>query len=278
MLLLAGSVIVSGQQRLPIEPFRQFGSSITPAFEGWFDNPDGTHSFLIGYLNRNSQQEIDIPLGPDNRIEPGGPDMGQPTHFLPGRQFGMFLITVPKAFTAEQRLTWTIVANGQSMSVPFRMNPDYVVSPFSDIAVGNTPPVLRFDEKGASFQGPRALPGNASVLTATTTAPLPLRVWATDDAKYTSGTNAPLRSETPPVTLIWSKYRGPGTVKFDKSSPPLENISGTGAFNGRSTTTASFSEPGEYMLHVTGNDLSGPGGGGEVCCWTTGVVKVSVKQ
>lgn len=278
LLLIASGVIVSAQQRLAIEPFRQFGSSVTPAYEGWFDNPDGTHSFLIGYLNRNSQQALDVPIGPDNRIEPGGPDMGQPTHFLPGRQFGMFIITVPKEFTTEQRLTWTIVANGQAMSIPFRLNPDYVVSPFTDIAVGNTPPVLRFDEKGASFQGPRAAPERAMALAATTSAPLPLHVWASDDVKYTSGTNAPLRTETPPVTLVWSKYRGPGNVTFDKANPPFEQLPGQSGFNGRSATTASFSEPGEYILHVTGNDLSGPGGGGEVCCWTTGLVKVSVKQ
>ena len=40
-----------------------------------------------------------MPIGPNNRIEPGGPDMGQPTHFLPGRQSGMFIVTVPKEFT-----------------------------------------------------------------------------------------------------------------------------------------------------------------------------------
>jgi hypothetical protein len=277
-LLIAGTVILSGQQRLPIEPFRQFGSSVTPAFEGWFENPDGTRSFLIGYLNRNSQQSLDVAIGPDNRIEPGGPDMGQPTHFLPGRQFGMFLITVPKDFTAEQRLTWTISANGQPMSVPFRLTPDYVVSPFTDIAVGNKPPILRFEEKGASFQGPRATVAKATSLTATMSAPLALNVWASDDAKYTSGTNAPLRTETPPVTMVWSKYRGPGTVTFEKTSPPFEKLTGAAAFDGRAATPARYSEPGEDLRHVTGNELSGPGGGGEVCCWTTGLVKVTVKQ
>ena len=43
-------------------------------------------------------------------------------------------------------------------------------------------------------------------------------------------------------------------------------------------TTAKFSEPGEYILHVTANDYSGDGGGGEVCCWTTAMVKVTVTQ
>ena len=65
------------------------GASITPAYEGWFTNADGTHTFLIGYLNRNTAQTIEVPIGANNRFEPGGPDMGQPTVFLPGRQVGV---------------------------------------------------------------------------------------------------------------------------------------------------------------------------------------------
>ena len=52
-VMLVGAAVVSAQQRLPSEPPRQFGSSVTGAFEGWFDDADGTHNFLVGYLNRN---------------------------------------------------------------------------------------------------------------------------------------------------------------------------------------------------------------------------------
>src|SRR6266571_2602933 len=99
---ILGGVWLSARQ-LPSEPRRQFGAGITGAFEGWFPNPDGSRSFLVGYLNRNTEQVLDVPIGPDNRIEPGGPDMGQPTHFLPGRRHGMFVVPVPKDFTADQR-------------------------------------------------------------------------------------------------------------------------------------------------------------------------------
>ena len=111
------------------EPRRDFGTSVTGAFEGWFANPDGSRTFLVGYLNRNAAQALDIPIGPDNRIEPGGPDLGQPTHFLPGRRHGMFTWTVPKDFTPEQRLTWTIVANGQTTSIPLRLQPGLSCQP-----------------------------------------------------------------------------------------------------------------------------------------------------
>jgi hypothetical protein len=117
-------------EQLPNEPFRQFGTSVTGAFEGWFPAPDGTRYFLIGYLNRNNNQAVDVPIGPNNHIDPGGPDMGQPTHFLPGRHWGMFVVKVPAEFTTpDQRLTWTIVVNGQSTVIPLRLHPDYSVSP-----------------------------------------------------------------------------------------------------------------------------------------------------
>jgi hypothetical protein len=272
-------MLLSGQQ-IP-EPRKQFGASVIGAFEGWFANEDGSRSFLVGYFNRNTQQELDVPIGPNNRIEPGGPDLGQPTHFLPGRQFGMFIVPVPKEFTPQDKYTWTIVANGQSTSIPLRLNNDYVVSPFIEISVGNTPPVIRFDQNGSTIQGPIATVAQAASRTASLSAPLPLTIWATDDMKYTSNTSAPMTKPRPPVTVTWSKYRGPGTVAFDKAKPEVQQSpsSGSGAppFSGKGTTNVTFSEPGDYVLHVTANDYSGEGGGGFQCCWTTGLMKVSVK-
>ena len=119
---LAGGALLSARSQLPSEPGGKFGRSITGAYEGWYDNKDGSHVFLVGYYNRNLAQEVDIPIGPNNRIEPGGPDFGQPTHFLPGRQVGMFTVTVPKEFTQQQRLTWTIVDNGMTTSIPLRLH------------------------------------------------------------------------------------------------------------------------------------------------------------
>jgi hypothetical protein len=283
---LAGSVLVwapldyarGGQ--LPSEPQRQFGTSITGAFEGWFTSPDGSRSFLVGYLNRNNSQALDIPIGPNNRIDPGGPDMGQPTHFLPGRHWGMFTVTVPAAITTpDQRLTWTIVANGQPTSIPLRLHPDYNVSPFTDVAAKNTPPILRLAEQGPGVQGPLALLSTAVARTTRVSSPLALPAWAEDDARFASGTMALPKNLPPPVRLEWSTYRGPATVMFDKDRPPMEVLAGGGLnvlFRGKATTTAVFSEPGEYVLHVNANDYSGEGGSGEVCCWTTALVKVTV--
>jgi len=270
-VLLAGGVLASAQS-LPNEPRRLSGASVTPAFEGWFRNPDGSFSLLVGYYNRNQAQELDVPIGADNRIEPGGPDLGQPTHFRIGRQWGMFVLKVPSNF-GQQRLTWTLVANGQSTSIPFYLHPDYEIAPMQEAAVGNTPPVATFDERGPSVQGPLAM---LTQRTATVATPLTLTVSVSDDAKFTTASGLQPKDQVP-VTITWTKYRGPGAVKFDPERPKFEAVAGgKAAFSGKAVTTVTFSEPGDYMLHATVNDSSGPGGGGFQCCWTTGIVKVSV--
>jgi hypothetical protein len=272
--VFAGSLLLA--QSLPLEPPRQAGASVTGAFEGWFKNSDGSFSLLLGYYNRNQKQEVDVPIGPNNRIEPGGPDRGQPTHFMPGRGWGLFAVQVPVGF-GENKITWTITANGKTTVIPASLKPDYEISPFTEAAVGNTPPVLSFEEKGPSVQGPQGLIVERTAHTGTA---LPLTVWVSDDAKFTASSGVRPKTLGPPVTLKWILYRGPGAVTFSADRPEVETLTGTpgSAFHGKATTTATFSEPGDYMLHVTANDYSGEGGAGFQCCWTNGQVKVTVQR
>ena len=138
------------RQPLPLEPRGTTGEAIFPAFEGWGPHKDGSIVLLLGYYNRNKGNAIDIPVGPNNRIEPGGPDMGQPTHFAPGRQWGVFTIKLPKDFGAK-KLTWTIVANGLTNAITLHTQADYVVEPFEDAANKNTPPKLKFRDGDGPF-------------------------------------------------------------------------------------------------------------------------------
>jgi hypothetical protein len=228
---------------------------------------------LVGYYNRNLKQEMEIPAGPNNRIEPGGLDRGQPTHFLPGRQWGVFTITVPKDF-GEKRLTWTLVANGQTTVIPLDVNPLWELAPFAD-ANGNSPPFIGFAETGPFVQGPA---GQSISLTAKTADPLALNLWVADDAHPPTAGPTP---RTSPVTLAWSKFRGPGTVTFAHERPTVEKADfhapPAARFSGKASTTATFSEPGEYILRVVANDWSGEGGRGFQCCWSNAQVKVSVR-
>jgi hypothetical protein len=110
--------------------------------------------------------------------------------------------------------------------------------------------------------------------------PLPLPIWVADDANIPP-TFAAFAKMIPAVTVGWTKFRGPGDVKFESEKPRVDKTefkAPPGAsYTGKSTATATFSEPGEYVLEVVANDISGVGGGGFQCCWTTAQVKVTVK-
>lgn len=261
-LLVAALTSGRALAQLPLDPLRETGQSVTGAFEGWYENPDGSFSLLVGYFNRNQKETLDIPIGPNNRIEPGGPDRGQPTHFLPRRQWGVFVVKVPKDFGKNQ-LTWTLVANGQTTVIPLNLDPLWIVAPFKDVALGNTPPSIKFDETGQGYQGPPD--GIARAYTTAVSRPLTLSTWVADD-----GIRAPearTRSLTP--TIAWSLFRGPAEVMFDKAQPALDE-------KGAATATATFATAGEYILRVQANDATGECGGGFQCCWTNAHVKVAV--
>src|SRR5688572_18462776 len=179
-------VVVEAQQQPPrpnlpsgvlLEPLGTTGEAVYPAFEGWGPMKDGTNTLLVGYFNRN-KEAVDVPIGPDNRIEPGGPDFGQPTHFLSGRQWGMFAITVPKDF-GTKKLTWTLTANGHTSSVQFWLNPPYWIDFYKNGANGNEPPRIKFSPAGAELIGP---PKEKFVQTLETTVgkPVELTAWVAD--------------------------------------------------------------------------------------------------
>src|ERR1700682_2275936 len=89
------------------------GQNVVPAFEGWVANPDGTFSLVFGSWNRNWEEHMFIPIGPDNHIDPGGPDLGQPTHFAPRRGKNLFEVVVPKDF-GKREVVWTLTSRGRT--------------------------------------------------------------------------------------------------------------------------------------------------------------------
>jgi hypothetical protein len=283
-LLVAASTSMSGQM-LPSTPKKAFGASVSPAFEGWYDNADGSHTFLIGYYNRNWTSEVDVPIGASNHFEPGDPDRGQPTHFMANRGWGVFTITVPKSTPATEKLWWVLNVNGVAQRVSFYMSPDYNITPqqASEESPGgkyNRPPVLRLTEGGAAIQNPVATMVSASERTATVGVPMPLQLWVEDDALYSSGSNAPISETSKIVEILVQKYRGPGSITVAKGLDKLSITKGgkpAEPFAANGATTVTFSEPGNYALLVTVNDLSGPGGGATGCCWTTSLIKVGVR-
>jgi hypothetical protein len=291
-ILAAASVLVAAQTQkngsppqvgvgqlpspLPLSNvIRERGSSVTPAYEGWYHDRDGSVRFLVGYFNRNTKQEFDIPAGPDNRIEPGDPDQGQPTHFDAGRQWGVFTLKVPPDLGAR-KMTWTIVSHGFTNTVSLHTRPEWIVEPYEDAAQKNTPPVLKFQPDGPSFTGPPS--AIATTYTATAGTPLSLPAWVTDEGAKVNIPPPAARSRDasgapalPPLSISWTMFRGPGTVTFDAVKPAIDRLHG-----GQAMTMATFSAPGDYVLRVEANDASGVGGGGFQCCWTNAHVAVTV--
>jgi len=259
------------ETNLPLAPPRERGASITPAYEGWFPNADGSFSMLIGYYNRNTRETLDVPVGPNNRIEPGPADQGQPTHFEVGRIWGAFVVKVPKDF-GTKAITWTIVSNGETQSIPFTLNKGYPISPYKELGMGNQPPVLAFSQGGAKVTGP-PMAVSAS-LTGTVNQPVPINVWV-EDPKAPGEPDAPIPGFGLPAgsiaTISLHKFRGPGKVTVDKVRVPVPKQ------GDMVTSAATFAAPGEYLLRVQANDESGEGGAGFQCCWTNTYVKVTVR-
>ena len=231
------------------------GQGVAPVYEGFDTNADGSYNMWFGYMNRNYEEEVDIPIGPDNRFEPGG-DRGQPTHFTVRRHKDVFKITVPKDF-GDQKLVWILTAHGQTEQVAGSLKAVWMIDRLrttrggnSERVNSNTPPVVKVEPEQQTLAGD----GSAT-----------FTISATDDG-------LPQRGGKPAgMTASWAKYRGPGDVVFQPAEIKL--------VDGRATVNASFNAPGEYTLQVVVDDGSGElaGNFGYHCCWTNAQVQVTVK-
>lgn len=245
-----------------LAPIRPSGQTVTPVYEGWYKNPDGTYSLSFGYFNRNAQETLEIPVGSDNTISPGPANQGQPTHFDPRRHWGVFAVVVPANFGEKKKVTWTLRNRGDTVAISGSLDPLWQIDALEgEAGSNNTPPVLKVGTPEKEARGPGGV--TAPALRASVGTPLEVSVWAQDDGRSASAT-------APPVTLAWFKHQGPGDVTF---APATARVANTGA---KSTTTARFSAPGEYILRVRATDSGVASAGHEQCCWTNAFIKVTV--
>ena len=273
--LVAGLVLITGAaapvaaQSTPLSPIRESGQSVTPVYEGWYKNRDGTYSLSFGYFNRNAKEVVEVPIGTNNFIAPGPADQGQPAAFAPRRHWGVFTVKVPKALAQGEKVTWTLVVRGDTMRIPGHMRPQWQIDALEgEAGSGNTPPEIRFTDGGPAGAGPGGIVGGP--VTAHVGKPADLKAWVTDDGNARNSVASGGRQGVP-VTLMWFKHTGPGAVSFASVTPRAQGA------NGLAATTATFSAPGDYMLRLRANDASGVvSGGHSQCCWSNGFLKVSV--
>ena len=137
---------------------------MSPAYEGWEVGADGTKYFVFGYMNRNWQEEIDVPIGPENSFNIGNPDQGQPTHFLPRRNRFMFRVPVPKGFSDTDELVWTLTTHGKTEKAYASLRLDYQIddvvraSETGALGAGSSSPEIRSNRPPSiEIQGRKSL-------------------------------------------------------------------------------------------------------------------------
>jgi hypothetical protein len=251
------------------------GQNIAPAYEGFWRNADGTFDLMFGYYNRNWEEEIDIPVGPGNTLDPGGPDQGQPTHFFPRRNQFVFKVRVPANF-GNKEIVWTLTSNGQTEKAYGTLRPQYAVDEtvmmanfgaggqtgFVPDLMGNKPPELKVE--GEKKRGAKV--GE----------PVTLSAVATDDGKpkarpmpaFLVGQSHFLPNAATGLRLSWFTYRGAAKIEYD---PPQTKVWQDHRDGGNSpwsagwstpppppgntwTVKATFSEPGTYVLRALASD------------------------
>jgi hypothetical protein len=260
------------------------GQNVSPAYEGWEELPDGRY-FVFGYMNRNWEEEIDIPAGPDNSFNIGRADQGQPTHFLPRRNRFVFHVPVPQGFGEKDELIWTLTTHGKTEKAYATLRQDYRIddvvkaSETGALGAGTSSPEVRANK------APSLRIDQTKQRTVKVGEPLTLIADVEDDGvpkRRLQGAAASAlvaRAATAPPTRItvgknlglhvsWFVYRGSGQVTFDPPQVKVWEDTRAGAnspwapiwipdplsADGKVTTRVIFRQPGTYVLRCRADD------------------------
>jgi hypothetical protein len=274
LMLTASSTPLEAQEfEFPVEEsewllmnLRPTGQPVIPIFEGWMARPDGSHDLCFGYFNMNMEEAIDIPLGPDNLIEPAEFNGLQPTHFLEvpereGRYYCVFTVNVPADFGAK-RVVWTLRQKGRTFEVPGHTTlRGYQITDLVHVSRDLMAPKMQFVQpEGPAIVGKRG--GTAGVSTIPVGAPLKLSV----SVAHPNGEGLAAG------LAWWGKYRGPPgeNVRFSRRVLRFSATEASAVIS--ATTEVTFDDPGDYMVFVQARQ----GSFGDQCCWTNGYLNVTV--
>jgi hypothetical protein len=262
------------------------GQPVSPSFDGWEPNPDGSFTMNFGYMSQNWEEEIDSPIGPGNNIAPGPADQGQPTHFYPRRNRYVFKVRVPKDF-GDKELVWTLTAHGVTRKAYGTLKQDFFIdnmvrsSETGALGAGVSDPETRANKP------PTVEAVGDSVRTVKVGQPLTLYAMVKDDgvpkprreANFSRAgqqitdlrMNPPRRITVGSATGLWAsliKYRGPGSVSFEQDQVKTWEDTRAGANSqwaplwtappappeGKWSATVTFDEPGDYTMRWHASD------------------------
>jgi hypothetical protein len=246
-LIVGGVVSLNAQFPFPGAKYTR-GQDVSPTFEGWEGNPDGTFSFYFGYYNRNSEEALDMPLGPDNSFDMGNGDQGQPTHFYPGRRWFVFKVVMPKDWPPEKRLVWTLTNRAHTNQAKGWLQAEWEVDKLLISHNAISDPFLRTSNSNPTPDNMAPVITGGPAQTVTLPATATLTATATDDGLPKPGPGD-RGGKVQGVQIRWIQYRGPAGVKFDPDvSAPVYGKPLT------SETKVSFSAPGDYRIRAIATD------------------------
>jgi hypothetical protein len=270
---------------LPAQIRYASGQDVVPVFEGWERNPDDSINMVFGYMNRNYEEQVDVPVGPHNRLEPGPIDQGQPAHFYPRRQEFVFKVKVPKDW-GDKDLIWTLESHGKVEMAYGSLLPIWELGTLVYLENRRGAGALTFPEE--PNKPPSIEMVGPSKLSAVVGEPLKLSVDVTDDGypkpRVRSRASRPREAgrEGPPgpqyatspaaqavvklepgvrLGVTWVLYRSSGgAAEFQPMHVGVVSAEGAGSnpeaggLTGRAITTVTFSAPGTYTLRAYADD------------------------
>ena len=289
--LLAAALLLGGQESGAQSLSYSSGKNVSPAFEGWETAADGTSYFLFGYMNENWDEEVKVPVGPDNSFDLLAADLGQPTVFLPRRNRYVFKVKVPKDF-GQKELVWTLKSNGVTEKAYASLRQDYytdnvvIASETGALGAGSSNPTVRANKAPIStIQGEKkraAKVGESIELVVSVTDDgVPKASGGVGPGQGSPGPSAAAilrRAMTPPyrptvakslgLHTMWFVYRGPGKATFDPIQIKTWEDTRVGAnspwaplwvappvpADGRWVSKVSFDMPGTYVLRARADD------------------------
>jgi hypothetical protein len=275
------------KREYPLAKRKASGDLVAPMFNGWIANEDGSVTMIFGFVNRNREEIVDIPLGPNNHIEPAQFDGAQPTHFpvynrggFNGiQERGTFAVTVP-ADMAGTEVVWTLSHAGFTYSVPGRAeSPAYEMSR-GEAAFGSLMPAIRFDLNGPESTDREGI--YAPRITAKVGSPVTLMAYAQDRGNRDG---YEVDSLLFPVGTEWILHQGPAVPEFEQaaiSGRERAKDSGEGGANSNDgwtvvSTKATFWEPGDYVIRLRVDNFMAPDSKFDnQCCWSNAYVPVTV--
>ncbi len=287
-LLVSASLHAQLPERLrdfPLATPGASGEAVAPMFNGWIKNEDGSVTMLFGFANLNREATVDIPIGPNNKLEPAQFDGVQPTHFpvynrggfVGIQERGAFGVTVP-ADMAGTEVVWTLSSGGKTYSIPGRAkSPAYELSA-GEAAAGSLRPAIRLSENGEESTNEVGIHAEPQVVAVGESLTLSAQI---QDRGIRYGYEGVEPYYAP--GSAWLLHQGPAvpdikTPRVSGHSRAREDAdSNTNNAWYDVSTELTFSEPGEYVIRLRADNFQATDSKFDnVCCWSNAYFPVTV--